>query len=540
MVNASKDGITVIQQQNRVNTVIPQVMVDEALLMSQMFDLNELLALELIIAGENQESRYTGLTRGPIAVLLYLDGRKSLLSALHQLVLASAGRSWSLKLSRDLSRLINKYVEDLQSEGIVNQCIDQLSTMDVKAEFELLETNRALGPYKYRKQVLDILRDIRRLLADIIFCFSGQTCLTSNEALSLLQLIVKTSKTSNDGSLDSVTTTLLMAFLYVIDISFLQSAEENDSRISSSSLLKSPQLFKEIEKILNLKEFHVKEIKPILWFALAISAKTLSLYPLTSIDPELEDDKLLELALEAKVFDSMSTLIGLNESVYTEEFYVRRIHNLITDFIVLMPIKVKELKDKGDEIGRIISAYTAEGIQPPATLPRHFEKFLILMSQIYSRDPFKLSSQFWPTISEDKQMAHIQQSLHKFIRTIQDSFFPPVLHIPVVKLLTSLAISNAFNVFNLIKSPSLHMSSQFSMDYFNTSLIQYFNIVRGPDNRDKVNVSANQLGLTTQLQIPGQNRLITGIESEIICAIIELIEVIVRNVSLFNKHFIRL
>ncbi|CAG2105749.1 unnamed protein product, partial [Medioppia subpectinata] len=426
VLNASKDGIVVIEQQNRVKTTIPQIMIDEALLMSEMFDLNELSALELIIAGENQESRFAGLTRGPIAVLLYLDGRKSLLSALHAAVQASAGRTWSLKVNRDASRVINAFIEELKDEGIVLECIEQLAALDIKAEFELLERNRALGAFKYRKQVLDVLKDIQQLLANIIFCFAAQTYLKPNEVFKLLQIVAKMPKTKPNGSLDSVSTTLLTTFLYIIDVHFLQFAEENDKRISNNSLLRTPDLINELDKQLNQTVFSVREIKTILQFSLGIALKTLSLHPIMGIDCDVEDEKLIDATIEEKVFESLNTLIGSNEFISSEEFYIRRIHDLITDFIVLMPIKIKELKDKGDEIGRIIKAYSAEGIQPPAALPRHFEKLLYFLAQLYSKDDYQLSYEFWPTLNEGKQSTHRQHSLHKFIRTIQDSFFPPI------------------------------------------------------------------------------------------------------------------
>lgn len=533
-MNASKEGIIVIQSQNRVKTIIPQIMVDEALLMSEMFNLNELSALELIIAGENQESRYVGLTRGPIAVLLYLDGRKSLLSALHALVQASTGRSWSLRVSRDLSRIINKFTDQLKEEGVITQCIEQLLALNIKEEFDSLERNRALGSFKYRKQVFDILKQIQKLLSDIIFCYCAQTFLNPNEVSKLIEIIAKTSKTNSKDSLDSVSTTLLLSLLYVFDVSFLQFSEENDKRISNNSLFKFPDLVNDLEKLLNKYEFNLKPIKTILQFALAVSYKTLSLYPIFGIECEVEEEKLIDSSIEERVFESMHSLLGLNEFISSEEFYIRRIHTLITDFIVLMPIKIKELKDKNDEIGRIINAYSVEGIQPPQTLPRHFEKLLYFMAELYCRDEFKLSNEFWPTLNEGKQSTHRQQSLHKFIRTIQDSFFPPILHIPVIKLMKSLATSSAFNVFNLIKSPTLHLSSQFSLDYFNSTLIQYYNTVRGSDNKEKFSASTastHPFGKACiQMPFAGQHRIINSIESEILCSLIELIEVIVSKV----------
>jgi hypothetical protein len=81
------------------------------------------------------------------------------------------------------------------------------------------------------------------------------------------------------------------------------------------------------------------------------------------------------------------------------------------------------------------------------------------------------------------------------------------------------------------------MGSQFSLDYFNTTLNQYYNTVRGSDNKDKVSASANTFGLSN-IQIHLQQRVLTGIETDTLCAIIELIEVIVRNVRVFMQ-FIR-
>jgi len=41
-----------------------------------------------------------------------------------------------------------------------------------------------------------------------------------------------------------------------------------------------------------------------------------------------------------------------------QEFHVRRLHCLLTDFIVLMPLKLKELRNRADETARTIQVYT--------------------------------------------------------------------------------------------------------------------------------------------------------------------------------------
>lgn len=40
-----------------------------------------------------------------------------------------------------------------------------------------------------------------------------------------------------------------------------------------------------------------------------------------------------------------------------QEFYLRRLHHLITDFIVLMPLKMKELRNKAEDAAKTISVY---------------------------------------------------------------------------------------------------------------------------------------------------------------------------------------
>lgn len=41
------------------------------------------------------------------------------------------------------------------------------------------------------------------------------------------------------------------------------------------------------------------------------------------------------------VFLFLTESVVVSENFYQEEFYIRRIHNLITDFLALMPMKVK-------------------------------------------------------------------------------------------------------------------------------------------------------------------------------------------------------
>ena len=61
---------------------------------------------------------------------------------------------------------------------------------------------------------------------------------------------------------------------------------------------------------------------------------------------------------------------------------MRQLHNLVTDFIVQMPLKVKELRNRGDETARIIIANQQEMLEPPAGLRRDFENMMKMVKLI--------------------------------------------------------------------------------------------------------------------------------------------------------------
>lgn len=155
------------------------------------------------IIGEDNRPEFPGLARGLVAVLLYYDGRRCLVSALRTLILALEGRTWTLGLSQDLTHLINNYIEKLVEENLTNKILGEsvialvglnhftvvlalfckhvfhlllykykfmekgflakyhvkclftavLQTMNLTAELDKLQNNRALGPPKHRKQV---------------------------------------------------------------------------------------------------------------------------------------------------------------------------------------------------------------------------------------------------------------------------------------------------------------------------------------------------------------------------------------------------
>lgn len=157
------------------------------MILSDMYSLNEFVALELLTTAQQQMPQYPGLPRGLVAVLLYYDGRKSLISALKDLMQARIGVSWCTDVSNDITHLITSYTDSLVSEGILKKIIESLDSLDITKELELLTKNRALGPPKHHRMVLDLFEEIRQNLATALFNYSAQSGLPKDVTIQLIR-----------------------------------------------------------------------------------------------------------------------------------------------------------------------------------------------------------------------------------------------------------------------------------------------------------------------------------------------------------------
>jgi nuclear pore complex protein Nup205 len=113
--------------------------------------------------------------------------------------------------------------------------------------------------------------------------------------------------------------------------------------------------------------------------------------------PQLDDDELFtEMALDGSVFHALPDL--LLPAVGREEFYQRRLHTLLTDFLALMPLRIKELRNRADEAARNKLMHEQEGIQYTVPLAgQHFGQLLLTVAALYAGDPLELglAAAFW-------------------------------------------------------------------------------------------------------------------------------------------------
>ncbi len=382
-----------------------------------------------------------------------------------------------------------------------------------------LQKNMALGDARHRRQVRDLFEDIRQSLADCVLAYAAQSGLPKADTVRLVEHLsrVKTGDTDAGGAIENSTLTLLMALFYAVDISALQKVrrlrtvlnlslhlklllfsqcEDGESAVENLPLLKDPSFIPTLHRELgphSPRQWGSPKVKSAAHFAWAMTVAGLRALPHNqAAQAVVEDDEVvMDLALDDRVFHHLPPFVLANRALRTEEFYLRRLHQMLTDFVVLMPLKVKELRNRADDAARNNMMHEHEGIQYTVPLAgQHFEHLLRSIAALYESDDLKLglAMDYWcpPDISSGlaERCPQRQVSLYKFVRLAGDLLMPS-LYVPYLNLLVSLSghPQAALHCFNLLKLNGLSGGHQqgantISWDHFFGSLQQYFSNLR--------------------------------------------------------------
>ncbi|XP_011495942.1 PREDICTED: nuclear pore complex protein Nup205 [Ceratosolen solmsi marchali] len=486
--------------------LLTKELIDETLIISDMYDLNEFMALDLLYTAQLQMPHHPGLTRGLTAILLYYDGRKALTSTLRTLVQARVGHSWMLDIPMTLTKQITEYTNKMQQDGLLDRILYLLEEMDPTKEQDLLQQNRALGGAKHHYMVMKLFNDTRQDLSDILYMWSAQSSLPSTVMFRLLSLLQKRRPESEvgKGNPDKVTLALIMAFLNSINLSPLHSREDGEEIVRSMCIIAERGVFEEVVQKLVTSNivWESTGLRGFVQFVLAIAVTTIKSAPNLCPGQNItnQDEILVEAALSSKAFHFAADVLFKSECLHYEEFYVRYFHTLISDFILLMPLKIKELRSRADESMRLIQAYQQEGIEPPVNLDNHFKFLMLMIAELYGYDPLNLNlaMDYWCQHSEP---SHVPNSIHvnrlpsrqvalfKFIR-LAGEILPAGLFVPYLNMIASLASSTqaARQSFNFLKPNGSTGSTTISWDHFFNSLNRYYYNLRQelPPTQDTV------------------------------------------------------
>uniref|UniRef100_A0A8C7Q4L6 Nucleoporin 205 n=1 Tax=Oncorhynchus mykiss TaxID=8022 RepID=A0A8C7Q4L6_ONCMY len=538
---ASTEGIAIQGQQG--SRLLPEQLLTEAFILSDLFDIGELAALELLLAGENQQPHFPGLSRGLVAVLLYWDGKLCVANSLRSLIQSRHGKTFTLELSGELVALTTRFTDELMSQGLTRRLLTLVSEINVTREFERLQKERGLGNEKHRKEVSDLIKECRQALADCLFAWTCQSPLGKDDTLALVAHL-ETVTVEADGSLDSVNLALVMALLYCLDVSFLeQGTEDREDLLQALPLLTEKQYVSAVHsRLVDGRPWKLPGLQAVCRLAWALALHALSQLPQGSALAEFTeaDEALADQALLGGVFLFMTEGMLGCEGFTHDEFYTRRLHSLITDFLALMPMKVKQLRNRADEDARLVHMSLQMGSEPPSSLRKDLDHLMILIGEFYSKDPFglELALEFW-CHTESLQHTSLQGSylgmamqrpphkqvvLSKFVRQMGD-LLPPTLYIPYLRMLKGLANGPqcAHYCFSLLKTNGAPhgdnmqvTGSPVSWEHFFHSLMLYHeNLRRDLPNADATHYRLPPIRGITQRELDGLTSFL-----QLLCTII--------------------
>uniref|UniRef100_A0A7N8XLB2 Nucleoporin 205 n=1 Tax=Mastacembelus armatus TaxID=205130 RepID=A0A7N8XLB2_9TELE len=482
--------------------------------------------------GEHQQPHFPGLTRGLVAVLLYWDGKLCVANSLRTLIQSRHGKTFTLDLSGELVALTTRFTDELMSQGLTKRILTLVSEISVTREFERLQKERGLGNEKHRKEVSDLIKECRQALADSLFSWTCQSPLTKDDTLAVIGHL-ETVTAQADGSLDSVNLALVMALLYCLDVSFVeQGTEDREDLLQALPLLTERQYVAAVHnRLMDGQPWKLPGLQAVCRLAWALSLRVLSQLPQGSALVEFTeaDEALADQALLGDVFLFMKEGMLGCESFAQEEFYVRRLHSLITDFLALMPMKVKQLRNRADEDARLVHMSLQMDSELPSSVRKDLEHLMILIGEFYSKDTFglELGLEFWcPTESLQhtslqgsylgmalQRPPHKQVVLSKFVRQMGD-LLPSTLYISYLRMLKGLANGPqcAHYCFSLLKTNGATHSdniqgvsgSPVSWEHFFHSLMLYHeNLRRDLPNPDAAHYRHPPLRGITQRELEG-------------------------------------
>lgn len=233
-------------------------------------------------------------------------------------------------------------------------------------------------------------------MADIVFFLAAQNGMSKEDTLLLINFL------STNEPTDASVITLMFALFYAVDIGTVVRTEESEDIVRALPVTADPTFVAAIHKRLTegvaWKDTGLQAASQFAWAITLASFRSLSSGLCAPIQTQVdEDETILDAALDGKSLNFLSHLLQAKPHIYKEEFYLRRLHSLVTDFIVQMPLKIKDLRNKADEVARNIFVYQQEGLEPPANLPLHFQSLLNFIAVLYGEDPLELELclDFW-------------------------------------------------------------------------------------------------------------------------------------------------
>ncbi|KAA3678614.1 nuclear pore complex protein Nup205 [Paragonimus westermani] len=573
--------------------------VQEVLILSDLFNTDELIIVELLLTAESQIPTQTDSSRGLLAVLLFYDAQQAIVDCLRTLIQARDGRTWSPSLSSEAVRIAERFTGDLWKNGLLHNILGSLKKFDILRKFSQLEKAQALGSSKHRYDVYNLLSGIQNGLSECLLLWACQSAFTLDEFRLVLDYLLQpradspqptAAETEQFGppcerlSVDfpHAQVHVLMALLYTLEpFTVLSSPPEQPTDLTSivsmdrfvlfprfllldtdlaHPLFADCQFGSGVSQLLDRQKDRLGKssaedtsdhsaVLGLLRLSWSLclrrsinlrselsrhsrgrSTRSPTASPNLRTEENVrdatsdeygmdEDDEAhANLAIESGALEFIRKRLLAVAGFEREPLWVCRLHGLITDLLVYMPARVKEIRLKDEDLIR------RTGFNPSSS-GSGFANFLLLIAELYNQPGSKLHARlaleyWWPAgelagvvmtgggtasqsnttelllaggfLTRSPSKSNVlgvparatesdnirQASLFRFVRSVGDMVSTSNLFIPYLRMLHGLigSRSSAGLCFSLLKANANNpgrTASLASWDHFFASFRQY-------------------------------------------------------------------
>ena len=236
--------------------LLQQGLIDETLIISDLYNLDEVKTLELLWSAENYQPQNPGLTRGLVAVLFYWDGRRALVNSLKTILFQHCASSH-----------FGSILDLLQREQLLTKLISSYTELSVEGELAKLAAQRGLGDARHRRDLREQISDCKTGLAECVFLLSH---LDSFDPIPVLESLKKTEKDASGG----LTASDAIFVFSVINYLSIELKEDYDS-LSEIPLLEKSSRVADLHEALMSDSFKSTEIAGLLRLTWAITLRAL-------------------------------------------------------------------------------------------------------------------------------------------------------------------------------------------------------------------------------------------------------------------------
>ncbi|KRY75825.1 Nuclear pore complex protein [Trichinella pseudospiralis] len=430
--------------------------INEALIMSNTFDLNEIAAVDLLYLGERENFRQYGFTRGLCAVYLFFKRSWYFAEALRAIALNMKGRRWECDRPLATMLLLSEYMTQLLSSGLLLNTLRYITEFDLKGLLLTLEQPdvRGIGDSRHRRMISDVIFDTVAALCDVIFYSACQLSPTYSSIETTLCFLCDIDlKNEQSPEKCSILLSIVFSGLELIDQSeFCDISARRSHLIDWDSVSQVYDCMLAAQRLIRDAQWVDTGLQGVFMLALSSGIRILRRFPsCIGIDERRErlaDEEILFFeSLKRQPFHYIRQKL-LGENVYRDEFFQRRFHVYLIQLLVLFRTKFKDLRM---ECENVPLNQTAEGKDA-----LHFIQLVLLIKEFYENDPLKLHLgnayfDFTPTACLTADSEAMENELVRFVRGSAE-FLPPILYSDFMDMLNSLAMSKeaAGACFNLL------------------------------------------------------------------------------------------